>query len=125
MSSLNTSVMPVPAVESDDPKAIMGVMTADTVAWTEKLKGPRIIKTHLPMAMLPPNLLDVCKVIFVGRNVKDTCVSFFHHEKLLPNQGLDQEADFNKYAEHYMRGEVIYGNYWTHLKVCIEAERRA
>ena len=31
---------------------------------------PRVIKSHLPLEMLPPKLLDTCKVIFVCRNPK-------------------------------------------------------
>ena len=39
----------------------------DTVTWTENLKSPRIIKTHLPLSMLPPSLLETSKVLYVGR----------------------------------------------------------
>ena len=38
----------------------------------DQLKSPRIIKTHLPISMLPPNLLDTSKVLYVGRYRKDT-----------------------------------------------------
>ena len=54
----------------------------DTIKYVEEAKSPRIIKTHLPLSMLPPNLLDVSKVVFVARNVKDVCVSFFHMEQI-------------------------------------------
>ena len=43
------------------------------------LKKPRIIKTHLPLDLLPQKLLDTCKVVYVGRNPKDMVVSFYHH----------------------------------------------
>ena len=39
----------------------------DSVTWTDKAKSPRIIKTHLPMAMLPAQILETAKVIYVGR----------------------------------------------------------
>ena len=69
----------------------------------ESLPSPRLIKTHHPISMLPPHLLDKAKVItcadwnfwlnwnfptkmyfqviYVGRNVKDICVSSFYHER--------------------------------------------
>ena len=39
----------------------------DTITYTENLNSPRIIKTHLPISMLPPSLLDTAKVLYVGR----------------------------------------------------------
>ena len=41
-----------------------------TLAYTKSLRGTRIIKTHLPLSMLPPGLLDTCKVFYVARNPK-------------------------------------------------------
>ncbi len=69
MTALNTKAMSVPMREDQEgsPENNMATMMYDTVAWAEKAKSPRIIKTHLPICMLPPNLLVVCKVIFVGR----------------------------------------------------------
>ena len=92
-------------------------MMMDTVSHTENCKSPRIIKTHLPLAMLPPNLLEVSKVVVILRNVKDACASFYHHEQLLMNQGLDKAVSFEQYTDVYMKGEVLYGNYWDNLKV--------
>ena len=116
-TALQTSVMPVPSIESDDPMSQMALMMNDTVAWTDKVKSPRIIKTHLPLSMLPPNLCEVSKVLYVGRNPMDNCVSFYHFEKLLHNQGLDQDANYQDYATKlYLKGRLVYGDYWTHLK---------
>lgn len=67
-TALQTSVMPVPSLEDDNPMNLMAVMMQDTISWTEKRPAsPRIIKTHLPISMLPPKLCDVSKVIYVGR----------------------------------------------------------
>ena len=54
----------------------------------DDLPSPRTIKTHFPLQLLPPKLLDSCKVIFVNRNVKDACVSMFHHFGLLIQSGF-------------------------------------
>jgi hypothetical protein len=69
-TALQTSLMPVPSLETDDPMNAMARMMNDTVAWTEKAAGPRIIKTHLPMSMLPPNLCDISKVLYIGRYIQ-------------------------------------------------------
>ena len=70
-TALQTSVQPVPSLESDDPMSLMAKMMYDTVAWTDQCQSPRIIKTHLPLAMLPPNLCEISKVLYVGRLVFD------------------------------------------------------
>ncbi len=77
--------------------------------------SPRYIKSHLPLPMLPPNLLDTAKVIFVARNPKDCCVSYYNHEKLIPVQGYT--GDFAQFAKMFKEGKNAYGDYWIHLEV--------
>jgi len=63
----------------DDPKhpGMTRKIFEESVDYANNLKSPRIIKSHMPFALLPKNLLDTAKVIYVCRNPKDTCVSFF------------------------------------------------
>ena len=75
----------------------------------------RVIKTHLPLGMLPPHLLDTCKVVFVSRNPMDCCVSFFHHERLVQGQGF--KGNIDDYAELFRRGKNPTGDYFSHLMV--------
>ena len=51
----------------------------DPVAFADNLptSKPRVIKSHLTFEMLPPKLLETCKVVYVCRNPKDTIVSFY------------------------------------------------
>jgi len=58
--------------------------------------------------MLPPHLLDKAKVIYVGRNVKDICVSSFYHER--------PDTTFSKWADAFKEGEVMIGNWFEHMK---------
>ena len=67
-----------------------------TSIFTTQAPSPRLIKTHYPFEMLPPALLDTCKVLFVSRNVKDAAVSYFHHENLMKSHDL--RCDFVTYA---------------------------
>ena len=57
----------------------------------DQLPSPRTIKTHFPLPLLPPNLLDACKVIFVNRNIKDAAVSFYYHIQLMTHDGFDTD----------------------------------
>jgi hypothetical protein len=48
----------------------------------ESAKSPRFVKSHLHFSLLPQQLIDgstKAKMVYVARNPKDTCVSFFHH----------------------------------------------
>ena len=68
--------------------------------------------------MLPPNLLDTCKVIFVGRTPKDCCVSYYNHHLIIPY--YKYIGTFAQFAEPFMEGTLSFGNYWTMLKVNIK-----
>ena len=65
--------------------------------------------------MLPPKLLDTCKVVLVARNPRDCCVSFYNHDRMSPNQGF--QADFPEFAQMFREGNTMYGDYWYHLEV--------
>ena len=88
-----------------------------SVDHAENLPSPRVIKSHLPIEMLPPTLLDTCKVIFVCRTPKDCCVSFYNHFMNFPEYKF--KGEFADYAELFLEGTVEFGSYWTMLKVQI------
>ena len=88
----------------------------DPISYAETLNNPRILKSHLPLSMLPKDVLEVSKVVVIARNVKDVCVSYYYHEKLLNVHGLDSSVSFEDYALRFMDGNPeAYGNYWIHL----------
>lgn len=105
-----------PPPQEDDEKAkAMKEAYMNTLEYTAKLKSPRVIKTHLPLDMLPPKLLDTCKVVYVCRNPKDCCVSFYHHTKLF-DAHYDFQGTFEDFANMFLQGTSEYGSYWYHLK---------
>ena len=87
----------------------------NSVEYAENMASPRVIKSHFPLEMLPPNLLDTCKVIFVGRTPKDCCVSYYNHYLTIP--GYNYEGTFDDFADQFLEGTLEFGNYWTMLKV--------
>ena len=102
-----------------DENPMMKTKSIGSIQSAENLKSPRVIKSHLPFEMLPPNLLDTCKVIFVSRNPKDTCVSFYHQGKEKKSSSKDEEfiGTFADFADTFLDGTCSYGSYWTMLKV--------
>ena len=88
----------------------------NTIQEAERMKSPRLIKTHLPLSMLPPNLLDTCKVVYVCRNPMDTCVSYYHHNYVF-DVIYDYKDSFENFEKYFRKGQLMYGSYWYHLKV--------
>ena len=89
----------------------------ESVKFTAELPSPRVIKTHLPFEFLPAKLLDTCKVIFVGRNPKDTCVSYYHHHFNFDEYQM--QGEFSDFARIFLEGITEYGSYWTMLEFCV------
>uniref|UniRef100_A0A8C1GKR8 Sulfotransferase n=1 Tax=Cyprinus carpio TaxID=7962 RepID=A0A8C1GKR8_CYPCA len=49
----------------------------------EVMDPPRVIKTHLPIQLVPRSFWDAgCKVIYMARNPKDTVVSYYHFDRM-------------------------------------------
>jgi len=82
----------------------------DTVA---KLSSPRVIKSHLPLYLLNPSLLDTCKVVYVARNPKDVIVSFYHHQRLVKDSSYS--GTLAEFADIFMRDLVPYAPFFAHV----------
>jgi len=75
----------------------------------------RYVKTHIFFSLLPPRILDICKIIYVVRNPKDTVVSYYHHNLLF--KGLYEfKGDFKTFAELFMANTLPWCPYWENLK---------
>ncbi|GIY84190.1 sulfotransferase 1C2 [Caerostris darwini] len=77
----------------------------------EMMPRPNAIKTHLPFHLVPWS--EQAKYIYIARNPKDCCVSYFHHTKGIPKHGF--KGDFDQYFELFLQGIVDYGDYFDHL----------
>lgn len=63
--------------------------------------GARFIKTHLPLSLLPPALLDHGKMVYVARDPRDVVVSFYHLNRSMRTQGY--VGDFKTYWNYFIR----------------------
>ena len=94
-------------------------MRDDSFLYTGAMDSPRVIKSHLPISMLNPDVLKTGKIIVVLRNPKDCVASLFHHERLLPNYNIKDDFSFDEYAQKFIgtNGSPTFGDYWMWVKV--------
>lgn len=81
---------------------------------TECAKDPRTIKSHLPLSLLPPSLLETTKVVAVLRNPKDVLVSYHHHCRLLNAHGY--VGSLEEFVQYFVDDDLAYSPYWLHVK---------
>lgn len=82
-----------------------------SVEYTANLPSPRFIKTHLPYHLLPRQLRNGdkknVKIIYVYRNPKDVCISYYHHYKLLEGY----LCDFDSFVKLFLNDKgILYNN---------------
>lgn len=74
-----------------------------TMEMFDNVASPRVLNTHLPLRLLPKNLLKQnAKIIFVQRNPKDICVSFYNHHKKICEYEYD--GKWENYTERFLKG---------------------
>ncbi|KAK7081669.1 Sulfotransferase 4A1 [Halocaridina rubra] len=81
---------------------------------TEAQPEPRTIKTHLPISLFAPSLLDTAKVIYVVRNPKDVLVSYYHHVQLFI--AMSYVGTLDKFVEYFLNDDLVYSPFWLHIK---------
>ncbi|CAI9575340.1 unnamed protein product [Staurois parvus] len=80
----------------------------------KSMKPPRILKTHLPVQLLPPSFWDQdCKVIYIARNAKDSMVSYFHFQRM--NKGLSDPGNWEAYFSKFLSGNVPWGSWFDNV----------
>ncbi|XP_008051939.1 sulfotransferase 1A1-like [Carlito syrichta] len=105
----------VPFLEFPIPGAPSGVEIL------QDIPAPRLIKTHLPLALLPQTVLEQKVKSYVARNAKDVAVSYYHFyrmAKLYPEPGT-----WDSFLEKFMAGEVSYGSWFQHVREWRELSR--
>ena len=83
----------------------------------ETLASPRTIKSHLPFQILPQDLLDKAKVVYVARRPWDTCASLHNHVTQAYPFSHRFEGDYTDFVRLFRQEHNMYGSYWNHLQV--------
>ncbi|XP_077999012.1 sulfotransferase 1C2A-like [Glandiceps talaboti] len=105
-----------------DIPSLPGVEGHDKCA---KSASPRLMKSHLPFAFFPKQAKQSgestskqCKIIYVARNPKDSCVSLFH--MIRGYHFLQSDDSWNRFIKDFIDGEVIYGSWMQHVSGWLE-----
>ncbi|EEB17322.1 conserved hypothetical protein [Pediculus humanus corporis] len=84
----------------------------NSVDLVENLTSPRFIKSHLPWELLPKDLKIVQpKVVYVARNPKDMCVSYYHYCQLVHNM----KGSFEDFCHLFLKDKAPIGPIWNHI----------
>ncbi len=73
----------------------------------------RLIKTHLPYNMTPIN--SQAKYLYVARNPKDCCLSFYYHTKGFVKHYNFAQGSFDAFFNLFLKGQVDFGDYFDNL----------
>ncbi|KAM4609920.1 sulfotransferase family 1, cytosolic sulfotransferase 5 [Polymixia lowei] len=89
--------------------------TLSGITQLEQMEPPRVIKTHLPIQLLPNTFWEAgCKVIYVARNPKDSVVSYFHFDQM--NMIQPEPGPWPQYLKKFMNGQLGWGSWYDHVK---------
>ena len=89
------------------------LLAAARRAWYRHHHSPRFVKTHMALSMLPPRLLDECRVIYVARNPKDALVSYYHQHKLFRTHGFD--GTFEEFFDLFLENKLMQLPFFPHV----------
>jgi len=86
----------------------------DAIQQAHEVLGYRMFNTHLRYDMMPRSTDNLYRAIYVVRDGRDVCTSFYHH---MVNQHVDDGGfptdDFDEFFQAFLNGEATFGK-WTH-----------
>lgn len=99
------------------PEVKLHQLVSDSVNYASSRPSPRFIKTHLPYRLLPRQIRTgerKPRIVYVARNPKDTCVSYYHHCRLMEGY----RGDFNTFCRLFLGEKRTCDKYTKHPTGC-------
>ncbi|KAG8192759.1 hypothetical protein JTE90_009779 [Oedothorax gibbosus] len=78
----------------------------------QNMPAPGCIKIHFPFDMTPYS--PEAKYVYVARNPRDCCISFFHHTKLFPAYYFN-DGTFDDFFDLFVEGKTDFNDYFDNL----------
>ncbi|XP_022089834.1 sulfotransferase 1A1-like [Acanthaster planci] len=103
-------------IENDFPEEVRRLKSLpDTLQIAAETPSPRLLKSHLPGQLLPPQIWEKKpKIVYVLRNPKDVAVSFFYFSKMAQKDPAVLAQTFDEFFEELQEGKNHYGPWWDH-----------
>ncbi|KAE8137428.1 P-loop containing nucleoside triphosphate hydrolase protein [Aspergillus pseudotamarii] len=85
-------------------------------AYLEDARDPRIFASHMPydMAVGGDPAKSPCKYVYIARNPKDVCVSYYHFESKKSWSG-NYTGDWDHWLQMFLEGKVQRGDWFDHV----------
>ncbi|KAJ8722507.1 hypothetical protein PYW07_003687 [Mythimna separata] len=100
-----------------DMKKLFEIMKLWSTPATQLLAdapSPRFVKTHVPLTLLPPKILETVKVVYVARDPRDVVVSCYHHARLLTATAYS--GTFKEFWSLFHNSLFTMTPYFEHVK---------
>ncbi|XP_037039110.1 sulfotransferase 1C4-like [Bradysia coprophila] len=112
LQQLRAPLLELSAYFQDDYNSWITSNIGNSVQLAHSLPSPRFIKSHLPWQLLPKSLATVKpKIIYIARNPKDTCVSFYHYMSLIHKV----VGTFEEFCNLFLNNKAVCGSIWPHM----------
>jgi len=88
--------------------------TSQFLSILRKMKSPRVLKTHGVPGFLSSTAHTKAKTVYMIRDPRDVCLSFYHHCRLFKYEGY--VGTLAQFIEGFMEGANWLGPYWKHVE---------
>ncbi|CAH0406364.1 unnamed protein product [Chilo suppressalis] len=101
-------------LERDAKNKAMLKAINEVIDQVSSMQSQRYIKSHLPLSLLPPALLDTCRVMHVARDPRDVVVSYYHHNEFIQSRGYS--GNFKQFWNLFIQNRLDWTPYFENVK---------
>ena len=96
--------------------SLTGNYTPDMASSSDVL-SPRAFRSHVPYDFVPGGLPHTtpAKYIYVMRNPKDVCVSYWHHLNVRSKATSIDHLNFDEYVANFVSNDIRWGGWCNHV----------